>query len=70
MLSHCLSVETITESKKPRIAKINEGKPMLLSKCNLSNSKNLGFIKEQVTIGLLSRLGISISLINKIQILV
>ena len=70
MLSHCLSVETITESKKPRIAKINEGKPTLLSKCNLSNSKNLGFIKEQVTIGLLSSLGISMSLINKIQILV
>ena len=70
MLSHCLSVETITESKKPRFAKINEGKPMLLSKCVVSNSKKLGFIKEQVSSGLLSSLGISISLINKIQILV
>ena len=65
MLLYCLKCRKNKESKKPRVEKANNGKPMLLSKCVVCNCKKLRFIKEQEANGLLSSLGISIPLLNK-----
>ena len=57
-----------TESKNPKVAKTENGRMMLLSKCVLSDSKNSEFIREQEASGLLSSLGIKTPL-NKIPLL-
>ena len=56
MLSH-LSCRK-KESKKPRVAKRNKWKQMLLWKCAVCDSKKSRFIKKQETNGLSSSLGI------------
>ena len=58
MSLYCWSVEKNTESKNPRAAKTNKGDLIVLSKCELCDSKKSGFIKEQEASRLLSSLGI------------
>ena len=47
-----------TESKNVKPAKTNEGKPKLLSKCAMCDSKKKRFIKNQRTNGLMKSLGL------------
>ena len=44
------------QSKNPRVAKTNKGKPMLLRKCVVCGSKKLRFIKNHEVSKLLSNL--------------
>ena len=53
MSLYCLSIKII---KTPRVAKMNKGKLMLLSKWPMCDSKKLRFIKKQEAGGLLSNL--------------
>ena len=59
MLSYyCLECRKNTESKNPKIARMKNGRTMLLSKCAVRDSKKSKFIKEQEASELLSSLGI------------
>ena len=66
MLSYCLKRRKNRESKNPRVAKTERGKPMLLPKCVVCGSKKSRFIKGQEASELL--LGPN-SPLNKIPIL-
>ena len=68
MFSYCLKCRKNTESKNPEVVRTKNGRIMLLSKCAVSDSKKLIFIKEQEASGLLSSLGIKTPL-NKIPLL-
>ena len=57
MLSHCLKCRKNTESKNPKVAKTNNGRIMLLSKCAVYDRKKSKFIKEQEASRLLNSLG-------------
>ena len=56
MLSCCCRKNR--ESKNLKVVKTINGELMLLSKCQVSDSKNLKFIEEQEASKLLSSLGI------------
>ena len=56
MLSYCLKCWQNTDSKNLKVVKTKNGRIMLLSKCSVSNSKKLNFLKEQEAKGLLSKL--------------
>ena len=56
MLSYCLKCWQNTDSKNLKVAKTKNGRIMFLSKCSVSNSKKLKFLKEQEAKGLLSKL--------------
>ena len=58
MLSYCLKFRKNSEFKNPKVVRRKHGRIMLLSKCAVYGSKQLKFIKEQETSGLLSNLGI------------
>ena len=58
MLSYCLRCRKNAKSKNPKVVKTKNGRIMLLSKCELCDSKKIKFIKEQEARGLLSSLGI------------
>ena len=58
MLSHCLKCRKNTESKNPKVARTKNRRIMLLSKCEVCDSKKPRFIKEQEASGLLCRLAI------------
>ena len=45
MLSHCLKCRKNTESKDPKLVRTKNGRIMVLSKCEVFNSKKLKFIK-------------------------
>ena len=62
MQSYCLKCRKNTESKNPKFVKTKNGRRMLLSKCEVSDTKKLKFIKEQEASGFLSSLGIKIPL--------
>ena len=47
MLSSCLKCRKNTESKKPKVVKTKNGRIMLLSKCDVCDSKKTKFIKQQ-----------------------
>ena len=68
MLPHCLKCRKNTESKDPKLVRTKNGRIMVLSKCEVYNSKKLKFIKQQEASGLLSSLGIRTPL-NKIPLL-
>ena len=55
---YCLKCRKNTESKKPRVAKTNKGKLMVLSKYSVRDSKKSRFIKEQEASGLTGLLGV------------
>ena len=46
MSSYCLKCRKNRESKNPKLAKIKNGRIMLLSKCAVCDSKKSKFIKE------------------------
>ena len=54
----CLEGRKNTESKTPKVVKRKNGKIMLLSKCEVCDSKKSKSIKKQEFIELLSSLGI------------
>ena len=56
------SVEKNTESKNPKGVKIKSERIMLLSNCEVCDTRKLKFIKGQKASGLLSSLGIKIPL--------
>ena len=58
MFSHCLKCRRNAEIKNPKIVKTKNGRIMLLSKCEVYDSKKSKFIKEKEASGLLSSLGI------------
>ena len=58
MLLYCLKCIKNTESKNPKVARTENGRIMLSSKCAVHDSKKSKFIKEQEASGLLSSLGI------------
>ena len=58
MLPYCLKFRKNTEKENPKVVKSKNGRIMLLSKCEVCNSKKLKFIKEQEVSGLLSSLEI------------
>ena len=68
MLSYCLKCRKNTESKNPKVTKTKNGRIMLLSKCEVCNSKNSKLIKQQETSELLSTWGTKAPL-NKIPLL-
>ena len=59
MLPYCLKFRKNTEKENPKVVKSKNGRIMLLSKCEVCNSKQLKFIKEQEVSGLLSSLEIN-----------
>ena len=48
-----------TDSKNPKVVRTKTGRIMLLSKCEICDSKKSKFAKEGVTSGWLSSLGIN-----------
>ena len=58
MLSYCLKCQKNIESKNPKVARTRNGRIMLLSKREFSDSKKSNFIKQQEASRLLSSLGI------------
>ena len=69
MLSYCLKCRINTESKNAKVVRTKTGRIMLLSKCEVCDSKKLKFIKEREASGLLlSSLRIKTPL-NKIPLL-
>ena len=58
MLLYCLKCRKNTESKKPKVVRIKNETKMLLSKCEVRDSKISKFMKEQEANRLLSSLGI------------
>ena len=57
-----------TESKNSKVARTENGRIILLSKCAVCESKKSKFLKEQEARGLLSSFGIK-TLLNKIPLL-
>ena len=68
MFSYCLKYRANTESKSFKVVRTKNGRIMILSKCEVCDSKESKFIKEQEASGLLSSLGIKKHL-NKIPLL-
>ena len=64
MLSYCIKN---TENKNPKVVRTKNGRIMVLSKCEVCDSKKSNFIKEQQSTGLLSSLGIKAPL-SKISV--
>ena len=58
MLSYCLKCQENAESKNPKVARTKNGRIMLLSQCEVCDSKKLKIIKEKEASELLSSLGI------------
>ena len=58
MLSHCLKCRKNTESKNPKTVKPKNERIMLLTKCEVFDSKKPKFIKGEEASELLSSLGI------------
>ena len=68
MLSYCLKCRKNTESKNPKLARTKNGRKMVLSKCEVCDSKKSKFIKKQEASWLLSSLRLKIPL-SKIPLL-
>ena len=68
MESYCLKYRKHTKNIKPQVSSTSNGKIMILSKCEICNSRKSKFIKKQEAKGLLSKLGIKTPL-NKIPLL-
>ena len=58
MKSFCLKYKKDTENINPRVSNTSNGRAMILSKCAISGSKKLRFVKNQEAKGLLSNLGL------------
>ena len=64
MLPYCLKCRKNAENKYPKAVRTKNGRIMLLSKCEVCDSKKLKFIKEQEASGLLGSLEIRTPLIK------
>ena len=62
MLLYCLMCRKNTESKNSKVVRTKNSKIMLLSKCAVSDSKQLKFMKQQEASRLLSSLRIKTTL--------
>ena len=58
MILYCLKCRKNKESKNPKVVKTQNGKIMLLSKCEVCDSEKSKFVKDQDASGLLISLGI------------
>ena len=58
MFSYCLEYRKNVESKNPKVARTQNRRTMLLSKCEVYDSNKSKFIKELEASGLLTSLGI------------
>ena len=58
MILYCLKCRKNKESKNPKVVKTQNGKTMLLSKCEVCDSEKSKFVKDQDASGLLISLGI------------
>ena len=68
MESYCLKCRKYTKNINPQVSSTSNGKIMILSKCEICNSKKSKFVNKQETNGLLSKLGI-ITPLSKIPLL-
>ena len=68
MLSYCFKCRRNTKSINPKVSKTINGNAIILSKCDICDSKKSKFIKEQQAKGLLSNLGLRTPL-SKIPVL-
>ena len=68
MKLYCLKCRKNTENINPRVSKTSNGRTMVLSRCEICDSKKSRFIKNQEAKGLLSNLGVRTPL-RKVQIL-
>ena len=68
MLSYCFKCRRNTESINPKVSKTSNGKAIILSTCDVCDSKKSNFIKEQQGKGLLSSLAVRTPL-SKIPVL-
>ena len=68
MKSYCLKCRKNTENINPRVTKTSNGRTMVLSKCEICDSKKSKFIKNQEAKRLISNLGVRTPL-SKVPIL-
>ena len=68
MESYCLKCRKYTKNINPQVSSTSNGKIMILSRCEICNSKKSKFINQQEAKGLLSKLGIKTPL-SKVPIL-
>ena len=68
METYCLKCRKYTKNINPQVSSTSNGKIMILSRCEICNSKKSKFINQQEAKGLLSKLGIKTPL-SKIPIL-
>ena len=68
MLTYCLKCKRNTENVNSNVLKTKNGRKMLLSKCGICSSKNLGFVNEHKAKRFLSSLDLKTPL-NKIPLL-
>ena len=68
MKSYYLKCRKNTENKNPRFSKTSNGRTMVLSKCDICDSKKSRFVKNQEAKELLSNLGVRRPL-SKVSIL-
>ena len=66
--TYCLTCRTYTNSINPKIVRNTQNRSMIQSNCAVCGSKKSRFIKEHQAMGLLSNLGIKISL-SKVPLL-
>ena len=66
--TYCLACRNYTKNINPKIVKSKNGRSMIQTTCAKCGSKKSRFIKEQLTKGLLSNLGIRTPL-NKFPLL-
>ena len=58
METYCLKCRKYTKNINPQVSSTSNGKIMILSRCEICNSKKSKFINQQEGKGLLSELGI------------
>ena len=68
METYCLKCRKYTKNINPQVSSTSNGKIMILSRCEICNSKKSKFINQQEAKGLLSKLGIKTPL-SKIPVL-
>ena len=68
MKPYCLKCRKNTENINPRVTKTSNGRTMVLSKCEICDSKKSKFIKNQEAKRLISNLGVRTPL-SKVPIL-
>ena len=68
MKQYCLKCRKDTENINPKVSKTSNGRTIVLSKCEICDSKKSRFIKNQEAKRLLSNLGVRTPL-SKVPIL-